>query len=90
MAKKQRPFAIGKDGRKYVRASAIMHPLCYLVDGLSLVFFGKDRRHAYLTLDDAIAWAEREGEHHDRGKYATIVAALVRFRDTPDSKCVDA
>lgn len=82
MAKKKKwtPFAIGKDDRLYVEAMAVMSPLIPLIDGLELMFFGREKR-AYLTLEDAMEWCRKEREHHSREKYDTMLAVMEKFRN---------
>ena len=62
MSRKQTPYAISKDGGGlFVKVSAVMHPMCALIDGLTLTYFGRGRT-AYLTIDQAIEWCENEAK----------------------------
>jgi len=78
--KPKTPFALDDEGRKFVQADAIMHPLVLFTDGLAVTFWKGDR-HAYLDLDEAIAWVQREMQSHSREKYEQILAVLVRFKN---------
>lgn len=71
------PFAVDADGRKYVAVSAMMHPLVACFDGLSLVTFGDEDR-PYLTLADAIAFAEQE-RSCDPLLYDVVLKVLRKF-----------
>ena len=60
MTKKKRTILAEHEGKLYIEAKyAGMHFLCLLVDGISLTFFGKSDR-AYLTIDQAIEWHQKE------------------------------
>jgi alpha-D-ribose 1-methylphosphonate 5-triphosphate synthase subunit PhnH len=78
--KPKTPFAMDDDGRKYVQADAIMHPLIPAVDGLTVTMWEGDK-HVYLNLDEAIRWVQAEMQFHSREKYEQILAVLNRFND---------
>jgi hypothetical protein len=53
-------FAVDVDRKRlYVRLGVVMNPLVALCDGIPVTFFGKETV-AYLDIDVAIAWAEKE------------------------------
>ncbi len=78
MAKKSL-FAEDKDGRLFVVLSAVMNPLCAMIDGLPITFFGKGKT-AYLEIDVAIEWVKNEMQFHSPDKYAKILQVLDRVK----------
>ncbi len=78
MAKKS-VFAASPDGRLFVEAAAIMTPLVAVIDGLPVAFFGKSKK-AYLEVDMAIEWCQKEKSFHSADKYATLIAVLERAK----------
>jgi hypothetical protein len=79
MRKPKTVFAISKDGKLFVLLQAVMHPLRALCDGLPVAFFGRSKK-AYLDIDTAIAWCEREQKCHSADKYATMIATMQRAK----------
>jgi hypothetical protein len=79
MAKRRKRaiFAVGNDGVLCVELTAVMHPLCALFDGLTLVFFGKSKK-AYMRVVDAIAWCRKESKHYDAEKYRLMIEVMER------------
>ena len=78
MSKQRTPFAVSKEGNLYVEVRAIMHPLIPYVDGLTLTFFGKEKK-AYLSIEQAIKWVNQECLDNvlfARGKGGEISLAL--------------
>lgn len=75
-------FALGRDGVLYVKLAAVMAPLCALVDGLPLTFFGKGKT-AYLTVERAIEWCREEMKYHDRQKYQNMIGNMERALAQP-------
>jgi arginine deiminase len=82
MAQKRRrtPLAKSDDGSLYVELRAIMTPICALIDGLPLVLFGRGKT-AYLAVDVAIEWMEKEKLHHNTAAYELKIEVLKRFKE---------
>lgn len=79
------PFAYHEPtGEKFVQVAAIMSPLIPFIDGIAVVTFPGDKK-TYLKLADAIAWVEKEMQHHSREKYEVILAVLRKYeaQDVP-------
>lgn len=82
-------FATSKEGNLYVKVAAIMTPLCAMLDGLSLTFFGKGKT-PYLAIDTAIDWVSKEMKEHSREKYTVILNALnAAKKQHADSELID-
>ena len=79
MPKKKSSFAEAKDGSLYVAINAIMSPLCALIDGLPVTFFGREKR-GYLAIDTAIDWCREEMKHHSREKYEKMIAVMEKAK----------
>jgi len=83
---KKTPFAIGKDGVLAVELRAVMSPVVALLDGLTLVFFGKQKT-PFLKIDTAIEWCRKEREVHDREKYDKMIAVMERAKAQFADEC---
>lgn len=88
--KQSTPFVVAPDGERLVELRAVMHPLVAVVDGLTLSFFPGDKK-AYLRIETAIEWVEKELLHleqwrePERGKYEQMLTALKTVRDAEES-----
>jgi hypothetical protein len=75
------------DGTLYVQVRAVMNPLCALIDGLPLTFFGRRKgARAYMTFDAAIEWCRKEMAFHSREKYAELIATLEAIRERDEAR----
>jgi hypothetical protein len=92
MKKKKSPFA-ESEGKLFVKAaSAGMHFLCLMIDGIRISYFGKAKT-PYLHIDDAIRWHEKEIEASEgqwpRKTLDALIAANQAFQSerpkTPES-----
>ncbi len=93
--KKSTPFAMDSNDRLFVKLKSLMHPMCALVDGLSITFFGKEKT-AYLEIDRAIEWCHNEIKYSsDKKRFELILQALesaklktasVKFIENKDGK----
>lgn len=84
--RKTSPFAeCVRTGNLYVRRDCVMEFLTAMCDGLSLTFFGRSKV-AYLELDTAIEWCEKEAKHHSAEKYAKMVAVMRAFKAKADEE----
>ena len=72
-------FAADEHGGLYVQLEAVMHPMCAMYDGLSLVRFGNEKTY-YLKVDDAIEWCRKEGRGSEKAKYDGMIAVLEKFK----------
>lgn len=77
MGKKQPViFAKNNDEPLYVRLEAVIDLLTAMIDGgVSYTLF-KDKTIPYMTVTAAIAWCEKEGEHHDKERYQKMIKTL--------------
>ena len=76
MRKKQSIFATDKDSKKlYVVLKCVMTPLVALIDGLPVTFFGKGKT-AYIEVDAAIGWCEKEMAYHSAEKYRKMIEVM--------------
>ncbi len=88
---KSTPFVTDKDDKTLfikLKYSGI-HPLVVAYDGISLIFFGKGKT-AYLTVEDAANWHEKE-LRDTRGRSGNQeVLALLRkaLADFQEGRCV--
>jgi hypothetical protein len=86
MAKPKRSvFAVGKDNVLCVKVAAVMSPICALIDGLTLVFFGKGKT-AYLRVTDAIACCRDEAKYHSPDKYKRLPVPPTEFDENISSE----
>lgn len=63
-----------------------IHPLVVSIDGLTLTYFGDDRKRVYLSIDAAIDWHTRElAASNGRSGSRTALEALqtVKARRSP-------
>ena len=79
MSKKRTPFVIDKNDDLYVLVEAVMSPLVVLMDGLSVTFFGKSKR-AYIKIDTAIDWCQKESAFHSADKYDEMITVMERVK----------
>lgn len=75
MTRKKTPYVADNHGHLFVRAASIMNPLCAVIDGLAVTFFGSEKI-MYIGIEIAIEWCRKEAESHDRKQYEKIIAAL--------------
>lgn len=81
MAKQRTPFAVSKDGGLFVELKASgIDPLCALIDGMPLTFFGKEKK-SYITIDQAIDWQTNEQKYTPTKQREKIIAALRDVRE---------
>lgn len=70
-------FASSPSGDLFVKVSAIMNPMIPMIDGLDIYFFHDDKKCAYMKVDAAIQWCEKEMQY-ERGNYELMIATLKR------------
>jgi hypothetical protein len=75
MAERAPLIALTDDGRLFVKLDTLMDPMVAMCDGLSLTFFGRGKT-AYLNVDDAIAWCEKELKGKDRAMQGNAAGFL--------------
>ena len=76
MSKRNTAFYATCEGKLYVRANAIMHPMCAMLDGLPMSTFKGDKA-IYLDIQTAIDWCRKEMAYSpDKDKYVALVAAM--------------
>lgn len=81
MSKRRTPFA-NHNGTLYVRVSDVMHPLVVLFDGIPVTFFNKNRKAAYITVDQALEWCRKEQEFTRAKPQAEKIEALEKAKAT--------
>jgi hypothetical protein len=79
---KYNPRIVECEGRLYLPLNvAGIHWLCCLADGVALSFFGRSKK-AWIDLDTAIEWHQRESQLTSRReKHTVIMENLVAIKE---------
>ncbi len=70
----------GKDCLFITVKSSLIDPLCLVIDGIPIVYFGKENT-AYLAIETAIKWYENELVHQPKSeRLKNNLNALISYR----------